>query len=214
MARKRQRKRKLHGWDSLSTTGSVSVGTPPRAFFDDNQLQTYEAPQTTLVRVPDEFYCERLIIDIFPYIGRVDVQSPPYRIWQYAILVAEVTALFEWLGSMASFIDGDIWDNSNEFWDMARILQQGVAPVYDSWWPLSEGEGAPLVTGNTGTFISMADSPAGPERVHLDLNTKFGLREGQALFSIIGPTPTAEWETGDQLAWDLFYKGLWTQRQQ
>lgn len=221
MARRRYKRapKKQHGWDLQYAFNSVTVGDSTPGFLPYltvRAIQSYSGGASNLVGEPDPFYCERVILDIYPYLFRLNQDVSPRRIWQYMLLTCDLQQLLTWAEFGASSLAlASFWDNTGEIFDIAhRVLAQGTAPVYESAQLPQEGAAGKLFTGATGAASVFAVMPdAGPERVHLDLSTKFSLvQEDAALVLITGPTPTADWDDGDEFGVDMWCKSLWTRR--
>lgn len=205
----------IHGWDYILASDAVVLGADPlQPYLIGRALQSYSGYTNTLASEPDPFYCQRIMIDIFPYLARVDATAFPRRIWQYMLCTAGIEEMAAWVEQANTLALASFWNGTSELWGVvARVLQQGVAPVYaDTEFP-QEGVGGPVFTGASGSAeVFEVTASAGPERVHIDIEAKFSLREDQALWLLTGPTATVEWEDGDEFLCDVFMKALWTKR--
>lgn len=207
----------LHGWDSDSANINIDVGSPPEPFMTPFILQQYQGSTDQLVGEPDPFYCQRVIIDMFPFLGRFDESdTSTIRFWQYLLLTIDADELGRIVEAATALFQSDFYDNSSALWQgAARILQQGVAPVYFTTLLNQTEMGGPLCieeVESPGDCVTVLDSPFGVASRHLDLSVNFSLKEGQVLALLISCGGDPEWVTGDSLSVQCYYKSLWTQR--
>lgn len=196
----------------------MELGTPPGPYCSVVVLQSYQGASTQLTNEPDQFYCERIMLDMFPFLGRFDESDvDTVRFWQWMLCTIDDEELVEWLDNDATTVAlADFYDNSSQIWsDTAHILQQGVAPVYFSTLLSFDQLGGALNTEfdePIGTVTSNV-MPFGESAVRgIDLKVKFSLKQGQSLVLLAGPANDPAWVDGDSFTLGVWYKSLWTQR--
>lgn len=221
MARRRYRgarPKPQHGWDLMFAQNDVTLGdsTPGLLpYLVLRQIQGFTQGNSQVVGEPDPFYCQRVILTVFPFMARVEGLSTPVRQWQWMLLVANTAELARWAEEDATSLAlASFWSITSDLWDIAeRVLAQGVKPVYDDVAIPQEGYAGPLFTGGSGAAECYAGvAAAGAEVLEVDLDPKFSLRDGTGLIFLAGPAPTGDWEDGDQFSTDLYCKSLWTKR--
>ena len=152
---------------------------------------------------------------MFPRLGRFDdTDTDPIRLWTWSLFTVDDDSSFSALSGATSINNANMYSQASVFaTNTMRILQQGVAPVYFTHLPQSDGLGGPLHTDSTGSTVTVADSPWGPARVDFDVKGPFGLREHQRLCLAVAPAvDDPNWVEGDFLDVEYYAKHLWQER--
>lgn len=212
------RREKDRAWFVASDVLAFTYNTD---FVDQAQLivgsDLTEDEGGILAQEETPWYCERIMLTMFPLLGRnTSNNTNERRLWTWAMWTASGSNPNTYAAA-SSKANADMYNDGSAFWPNAgRVLQQGVRPAYEPWTPaVISAQGGRLAVETASSIGAVLANMAdwGESKVEVDHKTKFGLRSDSAFVLSVAPGESDDtWEAGDTLAVHYYIKMLWTHR--